>query len=109
MDHPTPAAPHDHPAQEYGLVEPLPGEACPGRDSACGRSCYLDNDAWTYETTMSIGGVENDVQAYCMCEHHRLEGSPAGLMSHIRERRSGATPAEVMARVRHLRASLVAI
>ncbi len=64
----------------------LPDEPCAGRDSPCGRSCYLDNDAWTYETTMSIGGIENDVEAYCMCEHHQLQGSPAGLMSHIRER-----------------------
>ena len=61
-------------------------EPCAGRGSPCGRTCYLDNDAWTYETTMSLSGIENDVEAYCMCEHHQLQGSPAGLMSHIRER-----------------------
>ena len=86
MDRPASAPPHDHPAQEYGLIEPFPGEACAGRDSPCGHGCFMENGSWTYETTMSIGGIENDVQAYCMCEHHQLRGPAAGLSDYVRER-----------------------
>jgi hypothetical protein len=36
---------------------------------------------------MSIGGIENDLQVYCLCEHHdgdEHQGYP-GLTDHIRE------------------------
>ncbi len=68
MDHQQLVTPPD--LAPEGLDEPLADEPCAGRDSACGHTCHLDNGSWTYETTMSMGGIENDVQAYCLCEHH---------------------------------------
>ena len=67
---------------------PRPDQPCAGRDSDCGHSCHLDDGSWTYETTMSIGGIDNDVQAYCLCEHHELDqqGTAPGLADHVRWR-----------------------
>ena len=36
---------------------------------------------------MFIGGLENDVQVYCLCEHHEeLRGPTADLTAPVRER-----------------------
>jgi len=49
---------------------PAADEPC-SDDFDCGRSCYLDGDAWVYETTRGGNGYAvEDVQAYCWCEHH---------------------------------------
>jgi hypothetical protein len=87
MDRRTSATPHELAREGLGLDQPLPDEPCAGRYSACGQTCFLADGSWTFETTMSIGGIDNDVQAYCQCEHHDgVEGPDAGLAVHIRER-----------------------
>ena len=68
MDPHAPAA--AYPAQAGTPIEPSPDEPCAGPDSDCGHACYLEDGTWAYETTISIGGIENDVQMYCQCEHH---------------------------------------
>lgn len=40
-------------------------------DLDCGRSCYEESGEFVYETTRDNGwGGDEDVQAYCRCEHH---------------------------------------
>jgi hypothetical protein len=67
--------------------ELLPDQPCAGRYSACGHTCWLEDGSWTFETTIPVGGIDSDVQAYCRCEHHDgADGSAAGLMEVVRER-----------------------
>ena len=49
---------------------PAANEPC-SDDFDCGRSCYEDDGDFVYETTRDNGwGGDEDVQAYCSCEHH---------------------------------------
>lgn len=87
MDDQSLAAYHELVREGLGLDEPLPDEPCAGRYSACGHTCSLAGGSWMYETTISIGGSESALRAYCQCGHHDgVEGADAGLAFHIRER-----------------------
>lgn len=49
---------------------PAANEPC-SDDFDCGRSCYEEGGEFVYETTRDNGwGGDEDVQAYCRCEHH---------------------------------------
>lgn len=51
---------------------PEPDQPC-SDDFDCGRSCYEDAGDFVYETTRDNGwGGDEDVQAYCRCEHHEV-------------------------------------
>ena len=50
--------------------DPRPDQPCTLWGSECGHTCYLADGAWVHETTISMGGIDNDVQVYCQCEHH---------------------------------------
>ena len=81
--HPPAAA---YPVQAGTTEEPAPDQTCAGLDSAYGHTCYLEDGSWTYETTISVDGIENDVQLYCMCEHHDGDEVPADLEGMVAQR-----------------------
>lgn len=60
------------PAHSGPPVWPAPDEPC-SDEADCGTTCYQDGGSFVYETTRDNGwGGDEDVQAYCRCEHHEL-------------------------------------
>ena len=51
---------------------PLGDQPCDDVEADCDRSCYQEGDAFVYETTRSTDWGDEDVQAFCPCEHHKV-------------------------------------
>lgn len=59
------------PGHSGPAVWPAAHEPC-GDDADCGRTCYQEgNGTWVYETSRSGWGGDEDVQAFCPCDHHK--------------------------------------